>query len=311
MPIASSPLAATFTWTLLAQDLLNGISLGAVFALLGIGVVLIYKSSGVLNFAHGSIAMFSTYVYFEIVRTFEGIPVAFAALGAVGFGALLGAAVYLGIFKRMQEAGLLAKVIASLAVAGVLQGTAAFLWRNAGQARVPQQFPEGALRVGSVGLGYQEIGTIALTLAVGIGLIALLRFTTFGIALRATAQNRVAAKMLGVREARVAATSWAIGGGLAALAGVLVIPLAVLTVYSMLGYMVRGFVAAVVGGFVSLPASILGGFALGAAQESLRATPAAQLSSVFAGLAVAALLLVRVERFFALEQELRALEELG
>ena len=305
------PLGASFSWNLLAQDLLNGISLGAVFALLGIGVVLIYKSSGVLNFAHGSMAMFSTYVYFEITRSLDGIPVVVATLLAVAFGALLGCGVYLVIFARMQGSGLLAKVIASLAVAGVLQGTAAYLWRNASQTRVPQQFPEGALRSGTIGLSYQEIGTILLTLAVGAALMALLRYTTFGIALRATAQNRMAARMLGVREKRVAATSWAIGGGLAALAGVTVIPLAVLTVYSMLGYMVRGFVAAVVGGFVSVPAALIGGFTLGAVQEGLKATPLDQLSSVAAGLAVAILLLTRVERFFALDQELRALQEAG
>ena len=304
-------LGATFSWTLLGQDLLNGISLGAVFALLGLGVVMIYKSSGVLNFAQGSMGMFSTYIYFEITRSFTGIPVAVATLMAIGFGAGLGAIAYLGVFKRMQGSGLLAKVIASLAVAGVLQGTAAFLWRNAAQTRVPQQFPEGALRSGAIGLGYQEIGTILVTLAVGAGLMALLRYTTFGIALRATAQNRTAARMLGVRENRVAATSWAIGGGLAALAGVMVTPLAVLTVYSMAGFMVRGFVAAVVGGFVSLPAAVLGGFALGAAQEGLKATPLDQLSSVAAGLAVAALLLSRFDRFFALDQELRALQEAG
>jgi branched-subunit amino acid ABC-type transport system permease component len=304
-------LAATFSARLFAQDVLNGISLGAVFALLGLGVVLIYKSSGVLNFAHGSMAMFSTYIYFELTRTFTGMPVAVATILAVGFGALLGAGAYLVIFRRMRDAGLLAKVIASLAVAGVLQGTAAYLWRNASQARVAQQLPEGSLRIGSIGLSYQEIGTIVVTVAVGIALIMVLRHTTFGIALRATAQNRMAAKMLGVRENRVAATSWAIGGGLAALAGVMVIPLGVLTVYSMLGFMVRGFVAAVVGGFVSLSAALVGGFTLGAAQEGLKATPVDQLSGVFAGLAIAFLLLARVERFFALDQELRALQELG
>lgn len=304
-------LAATFSWNLLGQDVLNGLSLGAVFALLGFGVVMIYKSSGVLNFAQGSMAMFSTYVYFEITRSFDGIPVVVASLLAVGFGAALGAVVYLLIFARMQGSGLLAKVIASLAVAGVLQGAAAFIWRNASQARVPQQFPEGSLRSGAIGLGYQEIGMIVVTAAVGLALMALLRYSTFGIALRATAQNRMAARMLGVREKQVAATSWAIGGGLAALAGVLVIPVAALTVYSMAGFMVRGFVAAVVGGFVSLPAALLGGFTLGAAQEGLKATPLEQLSSVAAGLAVAVLLLARVERFFALDQELRALQEAG
>lgn len=304
-------LAATFTGKLFAQDILNGISLGAVFALLGLGVVLIYKSSGVLNFAHGSMAMFSTYIYFEISRSFSGIPVPVATAIAVGAGALLGAGAYLLVFRKMQQAGLLAKVIASLALAGILQGAAAFLWRNASQARVPQQFPESSLRIAGVGLGWQEIGTIILTIVCGVVLILILRGTIFGIALRATAQNRTAAKMLGVRETRVAATSWAIGGGLAALAGVLVIPLGVLTAYSMTGYMVRGFVAAVVGGFVSLPAAILGGFVLGATQEGLKATPADQLASVFAGLAVAFLLLTRVERFFALDQELRALQELG
>jgi len=304
-------LAATFSGKLFAQDLLNGVSLGAVFALLGLGVVLIYKSSGVLNFAHGSMAMFSTYVYFQLTQSFHGMPVVVAAAIAVGVGAVIGAASYLGVFRRMQDAGLLAKVIASLAVAGVLQGGAAFLWRNASQARVPQQFPESSLRIGGVGLGWQEVGTIAITVFAGLALIMILRRTTFGIALRATAQNRTAARLLGVRETRVATTSWAIGGALAALAGVLVIPLAVLTVYSMIGYMVRGFVAAVVGGFVSLPAALAGGFVLGAAQESLKATPVEQLSSVFAGLAIAVLLLTRVERFFALDQELRALQELG
>jgi branched-chain amino acid transport system permease protein len=302
---------ASFSARLFAQDVLNGISLGAVFALLGLGVVLIYKSSGVLNFAHGSMAMFSTYIYFEFTRTFTGIPVAVATIMAVAFGALLGAGAYLTVFRRMRDAGLLAKVIASLAVAGVLQGTAAYLWRNASQARVPQQLPEGSVRAGSIGLSYQELGTILVTIAVGVALILVLRHTIFGIALRATAQNRMAARMLGVKETRVAATSWAIGGGLAALAGVMVIPLGVLTVYSMLGFMVRGFVAAVVGGFVSLPAALFGGFTLGAVQEGLKATPAEQLSGVFAGLAIAVLLLARVERFFALDQELRALQELG
>ena len=75
--------------------------------------------------------------------------------------------------------------------------------------------------------------------------------------------------------------------------------------------MVRGFVAAVLGGFVSLPAALYGGFGLGVAQESLLATPLKTISSVFAGLAIAVMLLMRVERFFALDQELRALEELG
>jgi len=304
-------LAATFSAKLFAQDLLNGISVGAVYALLGLGVVLIYKSSGVLNFAHGSMAMFSTFIYFEITHSWSGVPVALATVMAVAFGALLGAGLYLIVFRKMQDAGLLAKVIASLAVAGMLQGTAAFLLRNTSQARVPLQFPDRSLRISSIGLSYQEIGTILITIGVGLALIQVLRRTTFGIALRATAQNRTAAKMLGVRDTRVAATSWAIGGGLAALAGVLVIPLAVLTVYSMLGYMVRGFVAAVVGGFVSLSAALIGGFGLGAAQEGLRATPIEHLSSVFAGVAVAVLLLARVERFFALDQELRALQELG
>ena len=298
-----------FSGTLLVQDFVNGVFLGAVFALLGIGVVLIYKSSGVLNFAHGSMAMFSTYVYFEVDRSL-GPPVVVSVIVAVLAGAAIGAGSYILIFKRLRDAGLLAKVIAALAVAGVLQGAAAFIWRGALQARPPQQFPDGALRIGGVGLGWQQLGTVVLTLLVAAGVIALVRYTTFGVALRATAQNRTAARLLGVQQDRVAATSWAIGGGLAALAGALVIPLSVLTVYSMLGYMVRGFVAAVVGGFVSLPAALVGGFGLGAVQESLLAFDSLRsLSRVFAGLVIAALLLFRVERFFALEQELRALEE--
>lgn len=302
-----------FSGSLLGQDAVQGLFLGAVFALLGIGVVLIYKSSGVLNFAHGSMAMFCTYLYLQLDLWFDWMPAVVSSLLAVGAGAGLGALVYRLVFRRMREAGLLAKVIAALAVAGALQGAAAFIWRNVSEGRLPLQFGTGGLRAGSVSLAWQQIGTILLTVAVGAGIIALVKYTTFGIALRATAQNRNAARMLGVQEDRVAATSWAIGGGLAALAGVAIIPLSALTVYSMSGYMVRGFVAAVVGGFVSLPASIVGGFGLGLVQESLLAFGSGfgSLSRVFAGLAIAVLLLLRVERFFALEQELRALEELG
>jgi len=299
-----------FSPSLLAQDAANGVFLGAIFALLGIGVVLIYKSSGVLNFAHGSMAMFCTYIYFQMDSWFH-LPVIVSLLIAVACGVVLGAATYLGIFRRMRNAGLLAKVIGALAVAGFLQGAAAFLWRNASQVRPPQQFSQRVVHLGSVGLDWQHIGTILITIAAGIGVIALVKYTTFGVALRATAQNRLAAKLLGVKEDRVAALAWGIGGGLAALAGVLIIPTSALTVYSMTGYMVRGFVAAVVGGFVSLPAALIGGFGLGVAQESLLATSVQSLSSVFAGLAIVVLLLLRVERFFALEQELRALEELG
>lgn len=299
-----------FSPSLLGQDAANGLFLGAIFALLGVGVVLIYKSSGVLNFAHGSMAMFSTYIYFQVDKTL-GLPVVVSVLIAVSFGAALGAATYLGVFRRMRNAGLLAKVIGALATAGFLQGAAAFIWRNTTHVRPPLQFSERVAHFGSIGLDWQHIGTILITVVVALGVMVLVKRTTFGIALRATAQNRMAARLLGVQEDRVAALAWAIGGGLAALAGVLVIPTSILTVYSMSGYMVRGFVAAVVGGFVSLPAALIGGFGLGVVQESLLATPVQSLSSVFAGLAIAALLLLRVERFFALEQELRALEELG
>ncbi|HEV2686734.1 MAG TPA: hypothetical protein VGW79_08860, partial [Actinomycetota bacterium] len=114
-----------FSSSLLAQDAANGVFLGAIFALLGIGVVLIYKSSGVLNFAHGSMAMFCTYIYFQLDRSFH-LPVGVSLLIAVLCGVVLGAATYLGIFRRMRNAGLLAKVIGALAVAGFLQGAAAF-----------------------------------------------------------------------------------------------------------------------------------------------------------------------------------------
>lgn len=295
--------------SLLAQDAANGVFLGAVFAMLGLGVVLIYKSSGVLNFAQGSMAMFSTYVYFQLDRSF-GLPVLVSVALAVAFGALLGAVTYLAVFRRMRGSGLLAKVISALAVAGFLQGAAAFLWRDTKQARPPQQFPNSVVHLGPVGLDWQHVGTIVVTVVVGLGLVLLVRYTTFGVALRAIAQNRMSAMLLGVHEVRVAAQAWAVSGALAALAGVLVIPTSILTVYSMSGYMVRGFVAAVVGGFVSLPAALIGGFGLGIAQESLLATPIETVSSMLAGLAIAALLLLRVERFFAVEQELRALEEL-
>lgn len=300
-------------WDLLPSFAAFGLSTGAVFALMAIGLVIIHRASGVLNFAHGSMAMVATVVYALTLHHVPWMPPLLAAVPGVATGAGLGAAAYLGLFRRMAESSVLARILVSLALAGALQGLVTpFDLSKVARPPLLVTAVAGHSSIalpGGAALSWQELLVVLAAVLSGAAVSYLLSHTTFGIALRAVAQNRDAARMLGIREDRVALAAWTLGGALAAVAGILVIPLGVLTSVSMTGYMVAGLVAAVVGGFVSVPAAMLGGVVLGVVQETLQAVDALSDHRLLVGAATIVLLLVvRVDRRFVPEQETATFE---
>lgn len=300
-------------WDLLPSFAAFGLSTGAVFALMALGLVIIHRASGVLNFAHGSMAMVATVVYALTLHHAPWMPPLLAAVPGVATGAALGAGAYLGLFRRMAESSALARILVSLALAGALQGLVTpFDLSKVARPPLLVTTVAGHSSIalpGGAALSWQELVVVLVTVLSGGAVSYLLSHTTFGIALRAVAQNRDAARMLGIREDRVALAAWTLGGALAAAAGILVIPLGVLTSVSMTGYMVAGLVAAVVGGFVSVPAAMLGGVVLGVVQETLQAVDAlSDHRLLVAAATIVLLLVVRVDRRFVPEQEAATLE---
>ena len=290
-----------------------GLGVGAIFALLAVGIVLVYRATGMLNFAHASMATAAAYVNFTLLERVRWMPVGVALLITVLFGALLGIAIRKFVFGPVAGASQVVKLIVSFGLAGVLQGAVGLIWSRIGTPTLPGHSlfsMTSGIKVGSATIPAQRIALLLIGASVAIGLTLLLKRTEFGMRVRALAQNPLAARLAGVDERRVHSAVWAIAGATAALAGVLIIPFGVLTPLSLSGFQIKALAAALVGGFVSLPAALAGGLGLGVVQEMLVGAPAPLngLRSVLAVGLVIVLLFARIERRFVSAQEERALE---
>ena len=290
-----------------------GLGVGAVFALLAAGIVVVYRAGGVLNFAHASMGVTGAFCNFELLERFEWMPVGVALLLSLAFGALLGLAVHRLVFVPVANASQVVKLIVSFGLSGVLQGGIGLVFSRLGTPSVRGHtlLPlEDGITLAGAGVPYQRLAVIALGVAGSVGFALLLRSTDFGVRLRALAQNPMAARLAGVDDRRVQGLAWALAGASAALAAVLVMPFGPVNPLALNGFQLKALAAGLLGGFVSLPALLVGGLGLGVAQELLVGFPAPLdgLRTVIAPLLVLVLLLVRVERFFVSEQEARAVQ---
>ena len=298
------------TWL---QYAIFGLGVGAIFALLAVGIVLVYRATGMLNFAHASMATACAYVNFTLLERVHGMPVGVALLITVVFGALLGLAIRKLVFGPIAGASQVVKLIVSLGLAGVLQGAVGLIWAKIGTPTLPGHSlfsMSSGLKIGNATIPAQRIALLVIGATVAFGLTLLLKRTAFGMRVRALAQNPLAARLGGVDERRVHSAVWAIAGATAALAGVLIIPFGVLTPLALSGFQIKALAAALVGGFASLPAALAGGLGLGVVQEMLVGAPAPfnGLRGVIATALVIILLFARIERRFVSQQEERALE---
>lgn len=290
-----------------------GVGTGSTFALLAVGIVLVYRASGVLNFAHASTAMACAYVNFELLERFPGLPVGWAFLAAVAFGAVLGVLLNAVVFRPLAGASQVVKLLASFGTAGVLQGLVGVVFEKLG---TPSVFGRSLLPLDrgvtlfGAAVPYQRLALIVAGLGLAGALAVLMQRTQFGTYVRALAQNPLAARLAGVPERRVQAATWGLAGATAAVAGVLVVPFGVLSPLALSGFQLKALAAALVGGFVSPVAAAAGGLGIGLVQDLLVAAPPPfdGLRGAVAGVVVLVLLLVRVERYFVSPLEAQALE---
>jgi sulfate-transporting ATPase len=292
-----------------------GLAVGAVFALLAIGIVLTYRASGVLNFAHASMGVAAAFVNFELLERYSWMPVGVALGLAVLFGAALGVLAQRFVFGPVANSSQIVKLLVSFGLSGAIQGAVGVVFTELGppttSVRTNTVLPlERGITIAGAAVPYQRVATIVLGLGVAAALALLVQRTEFGIQLRALAQNPVAAQLAGLDARRIQAITWALAGGSVALAAVLIVPFGPLNPLALNGFQLKALAAALLGGFVSLPAALAGGLGLGVVQELLIGAPApfGGLRGVIAPATVLVLLLLRVERFFVSEQEARAVQ---
>jgi branched-chain amino acid transport system permease protein len=252
----------------LAQTLIDGLSLGALYALIALGVTLVFTVMGMMNFAHGELIMLAAYALYALA----GTPFAVALLGALTTGVVAALALERVAFRSVRRADISTQLVTSLAVAIVLQHIVAATVGTRPRSVATPSFLSESSDLAGLSVPHFELITLALAIAVLWGLGAFLSRSSLGLQLRAASENFEMARLLGVRANRVIATAFAISGALAALVGVLLVAQTGTVTPSMgLTPVLIGFIAVTIGGVGRISGAIVGGLFLGMATGLLAA----------------------------------------
>ena len=244
-------------------SLVLSLPLIGAYAIFAIGIVLIYRASRMLNLAHGAMAMVPAYVLYELVGA--GLPTAVAFPIGIIVGAAVGLAVERVFVSRLRPDGPTAQTVGTVAALGIMVAIAVRIWGTAGLPAV-EIFPRGRVTVGESGLQYGELGLFAVMLVVSGALFILIQRTDIGLMMRGTAESRLAASLMGVNPDRMTSLAWALGGALAAIAGVLLAAVTSLHPYALSLQVLPAFIAALIGGLGSLPGALVGATIVGCVQ---------------------------------------------
>ena len=256
------------------QFAILGLGAGAAYTLLALGIVLIYRGSGIVNFAHGGIAMFSAFFCFLTLIEQRGWPVAPAIVLAVVAGGVLGFVFQVIVLRLMRNTAPLVRLVATLGFLIVLQGLAAQQLWDGEFHRADQFLPNDAHtmnelfgirgQIGEVVVQEDRLILLGIAILLTVALWAFTRFTRIGLAITASAENERAAEALGWSPGMLATITWSVGGALAGFAGILLAPNAGLTI-SLFTIVVTvvALAVALVAGFESFPLALAGGLGIG------------------------------------------------
>jgi len=247
---------------LLLHQVLAGLATGGIYACMALAVVMIYQAIDHFNFAQGEMAMFSTFIAWQLIHW--GLPywAAFFLTIAISFAG--GVLVERIVFKPIQNAPVLSHVVVFIALFSIFNSLAGFFWEFTIKV-FPSPFPEW-LHLGTF-VGAHQTGMILVTLVLLGLLFMFFRFTSVGLAMRAAAQNPESARLVGVRVGWMVALGWGMAAAIGAVAGMMIAPVVFLEPNMMLGIILYGFAGAVVGGLNSPGGAVVGGFAVGVVEN--------------------------------------------
>jgi len=250
------------TGNYILQQTINALSLGSVYALVAIGLAMVFGILQLINFAHGDLMMLSCYVFFFLAAA--GVPFVAALLLAVLAGALMGVVMERVAYRRLRGRASVSMLLSSLAVSIILQNLVILVESPQARSFPAPDYLSTPLRLGVLTTSTIDVITVAAAVALLIGLTLLVTRTRVGIAMRAAADDLMAANLVGINLNSVIVFAFAVGSALAAVAGFLWAT-RVGKFDPMMGFLpvLKAFVAAVIGGFGSLPGAVLGGYVLG------------------------------------------------
>jgi sulfate-transporting ATPase len=237
---------------------------GGFYTINALGLVVVFRSSGVINFSSGGIAMLGGYLYWEFTDQL-GWPVVVSILAAIVASAVMGIVVYAVAIWPLHRASTLTKVIATLAVLVSLQWTVVLIFGPL--PKLPTPFlPTRSVHLGPITVGENSLLFLGFTVALTLALWAAYKWTRFGLATSALAENPRSVASLGWSVGRLRCANWALGGALAGIAGVGLGPFLQLNPVNFTSMLIPTLASAILGGLQSFPLTLIGGLAVGAAQ---------------------------------------------
>jgi len=244
------------------QVLLVGIGDGAVYAMLGLGLVVIYRATGLLNFAQGELSMFATFVVWTLWNA--GLPLPVAVLGGMVGGFLIGALIQQLIVRPMGDPHQkpLAVVIVTIGLFLAVNGAAQLVWGTLDRNLDPL-FGSGQVEIGGVAVAWQKIGAVLVLAGMVAGFWLLFQKTKLGLAMRAVASNSESSALVGVPVQRLLMLGWGLSAAVGTVAGVFTAPNLGLGSNLMQLTLIFGFAAITLGGFDSLVGAVVGGLVVG------------------------------------------------
>ncbi len=279
------------------QMLASGIAVGSSYALMGLAMVIIYKTSEVVNFAQGEMALISIFMTYMVLE-FYGFPFYVAFPGALVFAVLLGFLLEFAVLRRAKEPNVLGMIIITIGLEMILMGIVSWKF-GADPKTLP--FPIGpyeSVSLGGIFISSLDVLTFFVALIIMIVLFLFLRYSKLGIAMKATQQNPTAARLMGIRTNRILMFTWGISSLVGCVAGLLIAP-TTMQPYMMWDPMLKGFAAAVLGGMTSLPGSIFGAYAVGIIENLFGGYVSIEFKSVVAFVIIVLVLCFRPSGLFA------------
>jgi branched-chain amino acid transport system permease protein len=285
------------------QMVVSGLVTGAIYALIAVGLVVIYKASSVLNFGYGQISAVAAFVSFSLL-TSHGASWPVAMVVGMSMSTILSLATEFAVVRPFRGQRPLTIVVGTFAVALILAGLITLEW-GADPRLYPPMITGNAFSVAGLSVTAAQTLLVVVTLGVIFLIAGFFKFTRIGLSMRAAAENQTVATLLGINLHVVSIVSWGVAGALGGLAAVLIAPQVILTPDSIGTIMVQAFMAVVLAGFTNLLGAVVGGFITGVALNLFAGYVVSDMPNTFLLLMLLAVLLVRPHGIFGKAEVMR------
>ncbi|MBU2549794.1 MAG: branched-chain amino acid ABC transporter permease [Proteobacteria bacterium] len=277
----------------------SGMALGCVYALIALGFVLIFKATDVINFAQGEFMMLGAFVAFSLIH-YAHLPFWLTVILTLVIMAAFGVLLDRTVMRFLVGEPTFSMVMFTMGLAVFFRSIAGMIW-STDTYTFPSPLQGGVIHLGTVAIAQGDIVVVFSTALLVLLLFLFFRFTDVGIAMQATSQNQFAAYLMGINVERIFSLVWALSAMVAAVAGILLAP--ILFLHKDMGFIgLKAFPAAVLGGFGSIPGAIVGGLIIGISENLAGGFLPLWVKDVFAYLVLIAVLIVRPEGIFGIQE---------